>query len=212
MIVTSNSQNRCVQHFQHFMHWLGVTAYLSSMDGKKKAWKVLQSIWGSSDAPSLTSLGANNVQVAIPVARKLVSLIYDPQGKHRLAHANLNQLREKTASADSVSVHKLPPSKPAFLEHVQRAAFLCHIWMSAGQSKLDKPSSNGNRWHHQPGIFQTIYTEGHTIVKMWIELGCSCRGNEPCTNNCTSTKNELSCTVYTQWKRMWQQAYTEWQW
>ena len=58
--------------------------------GKKKTWRALQSMKGSIGVQNLTSLGENNIQRVIPVARKLVSLMYDPQVKLRLAHNNLN--------------------------------------------------------------------------------------------------------------------------
>ena len=162
--------------------------------GKKKAWKASQSRQGSGDVENLTSLRENNIQRAIPVARKLVSLMYDPQDKHRLAHNNLNQLREKIASVKNVLVHKLPPSEPAFLEHVKRAAFQCRIWMLAGEPKPDIHYPDANGWNRQAGILHPTYFEGPTAAEMLNELVCSCRGSKPCINNCTCMKNGLTCT------------------
>ena len=137
---------------------------------------------------------AEDIQDAIAVSRPLISLIYDPQTKHGESHTNLNSLREKLAATKNVPVQKLPPSEPAFVEHVKRAGHQCRIWMRAGETKPDIPSPEGNGWYRKDGILQPKFFEGPTSAEMMNDLVCSCRGSEPCTDNCTCANNNLPCT------------------
>ena len=84
----------------------------------------------------LVSLTNTDLETAINAARHAVSLLYDPNGKFKSCHHDLNMLRFKLATSQDVSLSRIPPSEPSFKQHLLRSSLQVTVCMT---SHLDKP-------------------------------------------------------------------------
>ena len=62
----------------------------------------------------LVSLTNGDLEATINAARHAVSLLYDPKGKFKSCHHDLNMLRVKLATSKDDSLSRIPPSEPSF--------------------------------------------------------------------------------------------------
>jgi len=86
-----------------------------------------------SDVVSLTNA---DFETTINAARPAVSLLYDPKGKFKSCHHDLNMLRIKLATSKDAPLSRIPPSEPSFKQHVLRSSLQGTVWMT---SHLVKP-------------------------------------------------------------------------
>jgi hypothetical protein len=66
----------------------------------------------------------NHAQEVIHLSRKLISRLYDPKGRSKRCHIDLNKLRVKLETVKDSTLVRLPPSEDTFKQHVLRS--LCN--------------------------------------------------------------------------------------
>ena len=66
---------------------------------------------------ALTTLGTSNKEAALSAARPSTAMLYDPRGREKNAHSNLNRLRLKLANKKGRSMAKRPSCEASFEEH-----------------------------------------------------------------------------------------------
>lgn len=157
---------------------------------KGTAFKMTQNTESMSDLDLLPTANTDDV---LKASRQIVASLYDPKGKYKESHRNLDDLRVQLVGKD-YPLHRIPPSEPSFLQHVKRACYQTRIWISAHEAQPDIPSPEGNGWHKEGTEWRPNYFEGQTAAEMLEELLCSCRGRSACANDCTCAKNDMGCT------------------
>ncbi|CAG2205652.1 unnamed protein product [Mytilus edulis] len=103
--------------------------------GKKTVFKLIRK--SPSKFTNLQNFDKIDFSTLLSAARELISSLYDPKDKFASSHVDLNKLRVKLATCKDTSLLRLPPSEPAFKEHVLRSCLQTKIWMS---SHLDHPN------------------------------------------------------------------------
>ncbi|CAG2201714.1 unnamed protein product [Mytilus edulis] len=103
--------------------------------GKKTVFKLIRK--SPSKFTNLQNFDKIDFSTSLSAARELISSLYDPEDKFASSHVDLNKLRVKLATCKDTSLLRLPPSEPAFNEHVLRSFLQTKIWMS---SHLDHPN------------------------------------------------------------------------
>ena len=76
--------------------------------GKIYAYKILKT--SPEELSDLVSLTNADLETTINAARHKVSLLYDPKGKFKSCHHDLNMLRFKLATSQDVSLSRIPAS------------------------------------------------------------------------------------------------------
>jgi len=95
--------------------------------GKKYVYKVLKT--SPEELSHLVSLTNADLETTINAARHAISLLYDPKGKFKSCHHDLNMLRVKLATSKDASLSRIPPSEPSFKQHVLRSSLQATVWM-----------------------------------------------------------------------------------
>ena len=70
----------------------------------------------------LVSLTNADLETTINAARHAVPLLYDPKGKFKSCHHDLNMLQVKLATSKDTSLSRIPPSEPSFKQHMLRSS------------------------------------------------------------------------------------------
>ena len=110
-----------VKFYPPFMPLLAVTLpLLFSELGKKSVYKILKT--SHEELSDLISLTNADFETTINAARPAVSLLYNPKGKFKLCHHDLNLLRVKLATNKGASLSRIPPSEPSFKQHMLRSS------------------------------------------------------------------------------------------
>jgi hypothetical protein len=84
--------------------------------GKKSMLKTLKETPNQfSDLPRIEY---SDIYNSVDLSRKLISRLYDPKGKSKRCHIDLNKLRVKLATVKYSTLVRLPPNEDAFKQHV----------------------------------------------------------------------------------------------
>ena len=102
--------------------------------GKTYAYKILKT--SPEELSDLVSLTNVDLETTINAARHAVYLLYNPKGKFKSCHHDLNMLRVILATRKDASFSRIPPIEPSFKYHVFRSSFQATVWMT---SHLAKP-------------------------------------------------------------------------
>ena len=94
----------------------------------------------------LVFLGGDDENTSIVGACKFIASLYDPKGKEKEAHSNMNVLRAKLAAKRECVLAKLPPCEESLKQHVRRAAWQTRIWISSHIAKPDLGSPLEYGW------------------------------------------------------------------
>ncbi|CAG2215571.1 unnamed protein product [Mytilus edulis] len=97
--------------------------------GKKTVFKLIRK--SPSKFTNLQNFDKIDFSTSLSAARELISSLYDPKDKFASSHVDLNKLRVKLATCKDTSLLRLPPSEPAFKEHVLRSCLQTKIWICA---------------------------------------------------------------------------------
>ena len=150
------------------------------------------------DLQNLVILGGTDtrVEAAVEVSRQFVAKLYDPKGKEKRNHQNLNKLRTKYAGSKTTSLAKLPPSEPAFTEHVKRVMWQTRIWVHSHIAKpqLGDPEDFG--WQMEGGGLAPHFYDGPSAAEMIDQLICTktCKGKRKCGEECSCFQAKMPCT------------------
>ncbi|CAG2239892.1 unnamed protein product [Mytilus edulis] len=87
--------------------------------GKKTVFKLIRKF--PSKFTNLQNFDTIDFSTSLSASRELISSLYDPKDKFASSHVDLNKLRVKLATCKDTSLLRLPPSEPAFKEHVLRS-------------------------------------------------------------------------------------------
>ena len=81
----------------------------------------------------LSRIECSDIDDSVDLSRKLISRLYDPKGKSKRCHNDLNKLRVKLATVkDSTLVIFTPiASEDTFKQHVLRSSYQTKKWLNA---------------------------------------------------------------------------------
>ncbi|CAC5359720.1 unnamed protein product [Mytilus coruscus] len=112
--------------------------------GKKSMFKLLQR--DAEKFPTLPiSFSTGDQESAVNDGRAFVASLYDPKGKFRNLHDDLNKLRVKFATTKDANLVRIPPCENSFLQHILRAMLQTQVWMSSHivKSAIILPKDSG---------------------------------------------------------------------
>ena len=73
--------------------------------------------------------------ISVDACRKLISRLYDPKGKSKRCHSDLNRFRVKLTTCKDSSLIRLPPCEATFKQHELRTSLQTKIWMNAHEAR-----------------------------------------------------------------------------
>lgn len=135
-------------------------------------------------------------EAEISIARGFVALLYDPKKSHGDKHHCLNSLRAALATSKTYSgIEKLPPSEPAFLQHVKRTIWQAHTWNHAGKNNIPVLNVLNYGWEVCEDKLECVLYEGLTSIELLQEYFCNCGKKISCKNSdtCKCTLNGMKC-------------------
>ena len=183
-------QTRPILPVVHALTCCDSTSSLSWI-GKITAMKVVED--NVDEVQQLVILGADDTSIddAVNVSRKFVAKLYDVKGKYKQSHTNLNKLRTKHAAKKTMSLKRLPPSEPSFVQHVK-----CATWQTKAHvalPHLGEPLDYG--WKQEPVIgLGPITFDMPSAADVNSNMLCSCKEKEKCQGSCSCYENKLACT------------------
>ncbi|CAG2224633.1 unnamed protein product [Mytilus edulis] len=65
--------------------------------------------------------------IAVNIGSAFIASLYDPKGKFRFLHDDLNKLRVEFAATKDASLVKIPPCENTFLQHIPSAILQSHF-------------------------------------------------------------------------------------
>ena len=142
----------------------------------------------------LVFLGGDDENTSIVGACKFIASLYDPKGKEKEAHSNMNVLHAKLAAKRECVLAKLPPCEKSLKQHVKRAAWQTRIWISSHIAKPDLGSPLEYGWKREGEKLVPVYYEGLSASEVMQDLLCTCSKRNLCgTDSCSCRKNRLAC-------------------
>ena len=72
-----------------------------------------------------------DIDNSVDLSRKLISRLYEPKGKSKRCHIDVNKLWVKLATVKDSTLVRLPPSEDTFKQHVLRSSYKTKIWLNA---------------------------------------------------------------------------------
>ena len=88
-----------------------------------------------SKSPIISGYECSDIDNSVDLSRKLISRLYDPKGKSKRCHIDLNKLRVKLATVKDSTLVRLPPSEDTFKQHVLRSSYKTKICLNAHMLK-----------------------------------------------------------------------------
>ena len=122
------------------------------------------------------------------------SNFYDPNGKFKSCHHDLNMLRVKLATSKDVSLSRIPPSEPSFKQHVLRSSLQATVWMTFPLAKPPVRSPLDFGWQNGNNGLETVVFTGMMSSDFLQDLIWSCNGRSVCKRSCICYEQSLSCT------------------
>ena len=83
----------------------------------------------------LSRISHADVDDSVAICRKLMSKLYDPRGKSKRCHGDLNRFCFKLAKCKDSILIRLPPCETTFKQHVLRTSLQTKIWMNAHEAR-----------------------------------------------------------------------------
>ena len=131
----------------------------------------------------LVFLGGDDENTSIVGARKFIASLYDPKGKEKVAHSNMNVLHAKLAAKRECVLAKMPPCEKSLKQHVRRAAWQTRIWISSHIAKPDHLTrlcsfhrarhDGASKPLHLPGEFNTRLTQCQYQLQSTLPIPCN---------------------------------------
>ena len=114
------------------------------------------------------------------------------KGAHSFGHSDLGKLRVLLVGK-YLTLSRIPPSEPSFLQHVLQAFQQIRIWMSAHLALplIQSPELHG--WSKIDDAWTPKFFDGPTAAEVPEDLLCSCHGRAACANNCICYRNGIEC-------------------
>ena len=160
--------------------------------GKNSVCKII-SEKGVDSFAELVFIGGDDENTSIG-ARKFIASLYDPKGKEKEAHSNMNVLRAKLPAKRECVLAKLPPCEECLKQHVRWAAWQTRIWISCHIAKPDLGSPLEYGWKREGEKLVPVYYEGLSASEVMQDLLCTCSKRNLCgTDSCSCRKNRSAC-------------------
>ncbi|CAG2193289.1 unnamed protein product [Mytilus edulis] len=147
--------------------------------GKKTVFKLIRK--SPSKFTNLQNFDTIDFSSSLSAARELISSLYNPKDKFASSYVDLNKLCVKLATCKDTSLLRLPPSEPAFKEHV--SCLQTKMWMS---SHLDHPnhlSPYEYGWKKSSPGPDPVYFFGMMTSDFLQDLLFSCKGKYICSTS-----------------------------
>ena len=135
-----------------------------------------------------------DVDDSVDVCRKLISRLYDPKGKSKRCHSDLNRFRVKLATCKDSSLIKLPPCKATFKQRELRTSLQTNIWMNAHETRAVIGSPLQYGWKEGKFDLEPVLFEDQMSSDFLQDLVCTCKGKSVCSRGCVCFEHNLSCT------------------
>ena len=159
--------------------------------GKKSMLKALKET--PNQFSDLSRIEYSDIDNSVDLSRKLISRLYDPKGKSKRYHIDLNKLQVKLATVKDSTLVRLPPSEDTFKQHVLRSSYQTQIWLTAHISKPTVGSPLEHGWKDGKFGLEPILFEGQMSSDFLQDLVCTCKGRSVCSKGCVCFEHILSC-------------------
>jgi hypothetical protein len=131
----------------------------------------------------LSRIECSDIDDSVDLSRKLISRLYDPKGKSKRCHIDLNKLRVELATVKDSTLVRLPPSEDTFKQHVLRSSYQTKIWLNAHIPKpaVGSPLEKDGKFGLEPILFV-----GQMSSDVLQDFLCTCKGRSVCSKGCAS--------------------------
>jgi hypothetical protein len=149
--------------------------------GKKSMLKALKET--PNQFSDLSRIECSDIDDSVDLSRKLISRLYDPKGKSKRCHIDLNKLRVELATVKDSTLVRLPPSEDTFKQHVLRSSYQTKIWLNAHIPKpaVGSPLEKDGKFGLEPILFV-----GQMSSDVLQDFLCTCKGRSVCSKGCAS--------------------------
>ena len=140
----------------------------------------------------MSRIECSDIDDSVDLSRKLISRLYDPKGKSKRCHIDLNKLRVELATVKDSTLVRLPPSEDTFKQHVLRSSYQTKIWLNAHIPKPAVGSPLEHGWKDRKfGLepIMAILFEGQISSDFLQDFVCTCKGRSVCSKGCVSDYN-----------------------
>ena len=139
----------------------------------------------------VSSPGENDISAATSAARNLVEAVYDPSGKEKKAHGDLNKLKTRFARHDT--------SIASFAEKFKRSMLQTKLCMSAHIAKPVIGSPPQHVWKREStlvggDILEPVQFQDPMASELLDSLVCSCSGKTLCSRTSVCKEHNMGCT------------------
>lgn len=110
--------------------------------------------------------------------------------KHLDKHSDLNAMRVELALLKQSSIEKIPPSLPAFIQHLKRCNWQAFIWYNAHIPLITIPEPTEYGWQLCEGQLTPIYFDGPTSLEILQQYMCDCSSR---SSSCTTIVSVPRC-------------------
>lgn len=161
--------------------------------GKSKMYAALKKM-SNLDLEKLSLMHTSPFADALMIASEFVALLYDPIKKSKAIRTDINSLRYCLSLEKNICIDKLPPSKPAFEQHLKRVIWQMNSWSQATEALFIDRDPKEFGWIEENNILQPNYFEGENAMDYLDKYFCACKGSKACsTESCPCTNMNLQC-------------------
>lgn len=176
----------------HSLTGCDTTSALYNM-GKKTALSAVKKMT-EEDLTALSDFHCQPIVSATKAVTTLIARMYDPSIKSKADRTDVNSMRYHLAMAKNSHIDRLPPSRPALIQHILRASCQMNDWSQAHQSHIKTVDYLEYGWLETDGVLHPKYFEGDTAMELLEKYFCSCRGKNACsTETCACVNFNLAC-------------------
>ena len=143
---------------------------------------------------NLFMISHRDVDDSVDVCRKLISSLYDPKGKSKCCHSDLNRFCVKLTTCKDSSLIRLSPCEAIFKQDVLRTSLQTQIWMNAHKARADIRSPLQYGWIEGKSGLEPVLFEGQMSSDFLQDLVCTCKWKSVCSRGCVCFEHNLFCT------------------
>ena len=114
-------------------------------------------------------------------------------------HSKVNDLRQELFPTRVKLIKRLPPTRNALLQRVNRCVYQASIWTESLKPVIAAPSPDGFGWYKSDSGWHPIWTTVPAASVACRELiKCGCKAVPMCGKNCKCKKAGMACTALCQ--------------
>ena len=126
------------------------------------------------------------------IIQSFVCILYDSSS----TTTKVNKLRMEFFPRKLAMMQKLPPTKAALIEHVNRSIYQANVWLSCLDARQNLCSPAGFRWIQMDNTWKPLWTALPDVEQNCRQLiKCGCKAEPKCSKKCVCKSTGLRCTA-----------------